>query len=307
MKQRQLGRTGLHVGEIALGTMMFGEKTTAPEATAIIHRALDAGANLIDTADVYAQGASEEIVGRALQGRRNQAVLATKGGRTSATTRDLSRRYLVQAVEASLRRLQTDWIDLYQVHHPDTETPLEETLGALTDLVRQGKIRWIGCSNFPASLLSESLEISAGSGLARFDTIQPRYNLFVREPEAELFPLCLQHEIGVLAYSPLGGGILTGKYLDGAPDGSRGWQNPGWQEARLTPEAVAAARSVRRAARELGRPAGEVAIRWVLGHRAVTCALVGPRTMAQWEEALSASAWELPPVQYRLLDPSQPR
>lgn len=301
MQQRNLGRTGLSVGEIALGTMMFGEKTPADEAAAIIHRALDAGANLIDTADVYAGGESERIVGRALKGRRHQAVLATKGGRRSATARDLSRRYLVGAVEASLRRLGTDVIDLYQVHFPDQERPLDETLGALTDLVRQGKIRYIGCSNFPAWLLCKSLWISDVMKLMRFETVQPRYNLFAREPEAELFPLCLDQGIGVLAYSPLGGGILTGKYQTEAPEGSRGWQNPQWQAARLTPEAMAGADRVLRLARELGRPAGEVAIRWVLGHPAVTSALVGPRTVAQWEEGLAAATWELTTEQYDAL------
>lgn len=294
MKQKPLGRTGFHIGEIALGTMMFGEKTGADEATRIIHSALDSGANLIDTADVYAKGESERIVGQALKGRRHQAVLATKGGRVSSTKRDLSRAYLTQAVEASLKRLDTDYIDLYQVHFPDEATPLEETLEALTELVRAGKIRQIGCSNFPAWLLTKSLWISDVKKLVRFETVQPRYNLCHREPEAELFPLCLDQVLGVLAYSPLAGGILTGKYLEGAPEGSRGYQNQAWQEARLTPDAVAAER-VHRVAQQLGRPAGEVAIRWVLQHPAVTAALVGPRTLAQWEEALAAATWELAP------------
>lgn len=301
LKQNELGRTGLKVGEIALGTMMFGEKTDALEATAIIHRALEAGANLIDVADVYAGGESERIVGRALKGRRHEAVLATKGGRPTELGTGLSRRYLFQAVEASLRRLDTDYIDLYQVHLPDEETPLEETLGALTYLVRQGTIRYVGCSNFPAWLLCKALWISDVKNLVRFESVQPRYNLFTRQPETELFPLCLDQGVGVLAYSPLGGGILTGKYLEGIPEGSRGWQNRRWQEARLTPAALDAARRVAAASAELGRPAGQLAIRWVLEHPAVTCTLVGPRTLQQWEEALAASTWILPGENYEFL------
>lgn len=294
MRYRRLGRTGLSVSEVGLGTMMFGEKTGETEATRIIHRALDRGVNLIDVADVYAGGESEKMVGRALQGRRHQAVLATKLGRATPLGEGLSRRYLVQAVEASLQRLQTDYIDLYQVHRWDPTTPLDETLSALNDLVRQGKVRYIGCSNFAAWQLCKALWVSDKAGLARFDSIQPRYNLVHREPEAELFPLCLSEGVGVLAYSPLAGGVLTGKYLESVPEGSRGWQNPAWQQNRLTPAALEAARRMAQAAARLERPAGQVAINWVLAHDAVSSALVGPRTEAQWEEALAASEWQLP-------------
>ena len=301
MRQKSLGRTGLQVGEIGLGTMMFGEKTGEPEAAAIVHSALDQGANLIDVADVYAGGESERIVGQALRKRRTQAVLATKGGRPTDLGRGLSGEYLRRAVEASLQRLGTDFIDLYQVHLPDEETPLEDTLGALTDLVREGKIRFIGCSNFPAWLLCKSLWLADVRKLVRFETVQPRYNLFHREPEAELFPLCLDQGLGVLAYSPLGGGILTGKYLESIPEGSRAWQNPAWQRARLTPSALAAARRVSAVARRIGRPAAAVALRWVVQRPAVTCALVGPRTPEQWAEALEAADWTLPVEAYAQL------
>jgi aryl-alcohol dehydrogenase-like predicted oxidoreductase len=295
MQYRQLGRTGLRVSEIGLGTMMFGEKTGEAEAIRIIHQALDAGVNLIDVADVYAGGESERIVGKALKGRRHEAILATKGGRPTPLGEGLSRRYLYMAVEASLERLQTDYIDLYQVHRWDPHTPLEETLEALTDLVRQGKIRYIGCSNFAAWQLCKALWISDVRRLAPFISVQPRYNLIYREAEAELFPLCLAEGVGVLAYSPLAGGILTGKYLDGIPEGARGWQNPAWQQNRLTPQAQAAAARIRSAAQQLGRPAGQVAIRWCLAHPAVSTALVGPRTEEQWAEALGASTWSLTP------------
>lgn len=301
MEMRRLGRTGLRVSAIGLGTMMFGEKTGAPEATRIIDAAIAAGVNLIDVADVYAGGESERIVGEALKGRRNQVVLATKGGRSMPLGAGLSRRYLYQAVEASLTRLQTDWIDLYQVHRFDPETPLDETLGALTDLVRAGKIRYIGCSNFAAWQLCKALWVSDKAGLARFDSVQPRYNLVYREAEAELFPLCLDQGVGVLAYSPLAGGILTGKYLTEVPKGARGWQNPQWQSARLTPAAQIAANRVTEVAMELGKTPGQVALRWCLAHPAVSSALIGPRTEAQWSEALAVADWPLPPEAIKTL------
>lgn len=297
MEYRRLGRTGLKVSEIGLGTMMFGEKTDQTEATQIIHAALDAGVNLIDVADVYAGGESERIVGAALKGRRGQAVLATKAGRSTPLGSGLSRRYLFQAVETSLRRLDTDYIDLYQVHRFDPETPLEETISALNDLVRQGKVRHIGCSNFAAWQLCKALWVSDVQRLARFDSVQPRYNLVYRDAETELFPLCLSEGVGVLAYSPLAGGILTGKYLAAVPEGSRGWQNPSWQQARLTPEAQAAAARLQALAERIGRPPGQVAIRWCLAHPAVSSALVGPRTAGQWSEALAAATWSLPSQQ----------
>lgn len=295
MQYRRLGRTGLKVSEIGLGTMMFGEKTSEAESIRIINQALDAGVNLIDVADVYAGGESERIVGKALAGRRTEAVLATKGGRATPLGQGLSRRHLFLAVEASLKRLQTDYIDLYQVHRWDPDTPLDESLDALNDLVRQGKVRYIGCSNFAAWQLCKALWMSDRRALSRFDSVQPRYNLIHREPETELFPLCLSEGVGVLAYSPLAGGILTGKYLGDVPEGSRGWQNPTWQEARLTQGAQAAASRMHAAAERLGRPAGQLAIRWCLAHPAVSTALVGPRTEAQWTEALEAATWSLTP------------
>lgn len=293
MQYRRLGKTGLKVSEIGLGTMMFGEKTAAADAIRMTHRALDAGVNLIDVADVYAGGESERIIGQALAGRRTEAVLATKGGRPMPLGQGLSRRYLVQAVEASLKRLQTEYIDLYQVHRWDPETPVEESLSALNDLVRQGKIRYIGCSNFAAWQLCKALWVSDKHSFARFDSVQPRYNLVYRDAEAELFPLCLSEGVGVLAYSPLAGGILTGKYLEEMPEGSRAWQNPAWQEARLTPAAREATARMVAAAEQLGRPAGQVAIRWTLANPAVSSALVGPRTEEQWVEALTAATWSL--------------
>lgn len=283
--------------------MMFGEKTDPAEARRIIDRALDAGVNLIDVADVYAGGESERIVGAALQGRRHAVVLATKCGRRTDSGEGLSRRHILQAAEASLRRLGTDYIDLYQVHLWDPAVPLEETLGALDELVRQGKVRHVGCSNWAAWQLMKSLWISDRHGWTRMESVQPRYNLVYREAGLELLPACLDQGVGVLAYSPLAGGILTGKYLAGIPAGARGFNNPNWQKLRLTPAARQAAQAVVDAAAALGRPPGQVAINWVLAHPAVTAALVGPRTLEQWEEALGAAGWTLPPEAAAALAP----
>jgi aryl-alcohol dehydrogenase-like predicted oxidoreductase len=293
MQYRALGRSGLSVSEIGLGTMMFGEKTSESESVRIIHQALDAGVNLIDVADVYAAGESERIVGMALKERRSQAILASKVGRPTPLGQGLSRTYIIESLEASLRRLQTEYLDLYQVHRFDPDVPLEETLAVLDELVQQGKVRFIGCSNFAAWQLCKALWVSDVRKLARFESVQPRYNLAYRQPEAELFPLCLSEQVGVLAYSPLAGGVLTGKYLEGVPAESRGWNNPTWQENRLTEAALAGARQIEAAAARLGRPAGQVAIRWVLAHQAVSSALVGPRTEQQWAEALAAADWSL--------------
>lgn len=289
----QLGRTGLKVSEIGLGTMMFGEKTGEYESIRIVHQALEAGINLIDVADIYAGGESERIVGKALKGRRSEAILATKGGRATPLGEGLSPTYVFRAVEASLKRLQTDYIDLYQVHRWDPATPLEDTLEALDNLVKQGKVRNIGCSNFTAGQLNQASSVSTDRGWSRFESIQPRYNLVYREAEAQLLPHCLAEEIGVLAYSPLAGGVLTGKYQDDIPEGSRAWKNPTWQQNRLTPVARTCAQRILQAATRLGRPAGQVAIRWCLAHPAVSTALVGPRTEEQWAEAVEAGTWKL--------------
>lgn len=293
MRYRPFGKTDLHVSEIGLGTMMFGEKTGEAEAIRIIHQALDSGVNLIDVADVYAGGESERIVGKALTERRQEAFLATKVGRATPLGEGLSRANIMRAVEASLQRLKTDYLDLYQVHRWDPSVPLEETMEALTELVEQGKVRYVGCSNFEPWQLQKSVLVSDLHSLVRFESVQPRYNLMHREAEQQLLPLCQAQQVAVLAYSPLAGGILTGKYLEGVPEGSRAWQNPAWQEKRLTSEAYLAASTIQAAAERLGRPTGELAIRWCLRTPVVTTVLVGPRTESQWTEALAASQWEL--------------
>ena len=233
MNTRRLGRTGLKVSEICLGTMTFGHQCDEKTSFAILDRATEAGVNFIDTADVYpvppaleTAGRTEAIIGTWLQGKRDQYVLATKCRmRVGPGPNDegLSRRHVLQAAEDSLRRLRTDYIDLYQAHSFDPETPQDETLRAFDDLVRQGKVRYVGCSNFAAWQVALGLGSSAQLGLARYDCVQPRYNLLYRDIEAELLPLCRDQGLGVIAYNPLAGGFLSGKYrtLDQLPVGTR--------------------------------------------------------------------------------------
>ena len=217
MNHRLLGRTGVSVSQMCLGAMMFGAwgNPDHDESIRIIHAALDAGINFVDTADVYAQGESEEIVGKALKGRRDDVILATKfhGAMGDDPNRQgSSRRWIIRAVEDSLRRLDTDWIDLYQVHRPRTDTDIEETLGALTDLVRQGKVRYIGASTFPASQIVEAQWVARERGYQRFVTEQPAYSMLVRRIEDDILPTCQRHGMGVLSYSPLTGGWLSGRW-----------------------------------------------------------------------------------------------
>jgi aryl-alcohol dehydrogenase-like predicted oxidoreductase len=224
MKTKQMGRTGLKVSEICLGTMTFGNQADQPTSYAIMDAADEAGVDFFDTADVYPLGGdsstvgkTEEIVGSWLRERtaRDRIVLATKcRGRTGPNPNDegLSRKHIIAACEASLRRLQTDYIDLYQVHAPDPDTPIEETLRALDTLVESGKVRYIGCSNYPAWRLAGALCTSTRHDLARFDCDQPRYNLLYRAIETEIVPLCQAHGVGIIAYNPLAGGMLTGRY-----------------------------------------------------------------------------------------------
>lgn len=297
MEYRRLGRSGLKVSVLSVGTMTFGEKVDEPTATRIIHQALDAGVNVVDTADIYAGGESERIVGRALAGRRDRVVLASKVYMPTGpgpNDRGLSRYHIMQAVEASLRRLGTDYIDLYQVHRFDPDVPLEETLRALDDLVRQGKVRYVGCSNWAAWQIAWAHGLAGRLGLEPFVSVQPRYNLANRDPEQELFPCCQALGIGVLVYSPIAGGVLTGKYRGGqAPPGSRGYQNPSWQQLRLTPRNLAIAEAVSRFAANLGRPPLQVALNWVLANPAVSTALVGASSPEQFAESLAALEWKL--------------
>jgi aryl-alcohol dehydrogenase-like predicted oxidoreductase len=289
---RNLGRAGLKVSPLCLGTMMFGGPTDEAESTRIMHRALDEGINFFDTANVYNAGESERVVGRAIADRRERVVLATKGrGPMGEGPNDqgASRLNLMWAAEESLRRLSTDYIDLYYVHSPDYATPIEESLRALDDLVRQGKVRYIGCSNFRAWRLAEALWVSDRRDLERFACIQPLYNLVNRDPEVELFPLCQEHGVGVVAYSPLARGVLTGKYLPGQtpPEGSRAARgDKRLHQTELREESFEVAQKLKARADARGVKLSHFALAWCLANPIVTSVIIGPRTMEQFEDNL---------------------
>ncbi len=302
MEQRQLGHTGVSVSPLCLGAMMFGAwgNTDHEESVRIIHAALDAGINFIDTADIYSAGESEEIVGRALAGRREHVVLATKFHAAmgeDANERGNSRRWIMREVENSLRRLKTDWIDLYQVHRPEPDTDIEETLGALSDLVHQGKVRYIGSSTFPASALVEAQWAARECGLQRFVCEQPPYSMLVRGVEADLLPSAQRHHMGVIPWSPLAGGWLSGGWRKGKepPSSTRAQRLPARydlarEENRRKLEAADALATV---AEETGISLIHLALAFVIRHPAVTAAIIGPRTMEQLESQLGASEVEL--------------
>jgi aryl-alcohol dehydrogenase-like predicted oxidoreductase len=305
METRSLGRTGMHVTPLCLGAMMFGAwgEPDHDASIAVIHRALDAGINFIDTADVYSQGESEVIVGKALAGgRREDVILATKfhgamdvpmgtpGG--DPNKRGNSRRWIVQEVESSLRRLQTDWIDLYQVHRPEPDTDVEETLSALTDLQREGKIRAFGSSTFPAHEVVEAQWVSERRALGRFVSEQPPYSILVRGIEADLLPVTERYGMAVLPWSPLAGGWLTGRYRKGqeAPQSQRAERMPARYDLSKpgNQAKLEAAESLALLAEEAGLPLVHLAIAFTLAHPAVTAPIIGPRTLEQLESQLGA-------------------
>jgi aryl-alcohol dehydrogenase-like predicted oxidoreductase len=293
---RLLGRTGVRVSPLCLGTMMFGGPTTAADSTRIIHKALDAGINFVDTADMYSSGESEKIVGQALAGRRDRVVLATKGRHKMGEGPNdwgASRLHMRQALDASLARLATDRIDLYYVHAPDYDTPIDETLRFLDDAVRQGKIVYPACSNFRAWRVCEALWNSDRLGLARFAVVQPLYNLVNRDIEVELLPLCREHGLGVVTYSPLARGILTGKYKPGAafPEGSRAARNDKrLREAELRDESLAISQQLAEHCRAKGVAPSQFALAWCLANPIITSVILGPRTMEQLDDNLAALA-----------------
>ncbi|MEO7351188.1 MAG: aldo/keto reductase, partial [Marmoricola sp.] len=305
MEYRSLGRTGMQVSPLCLGAMMFGRWGEPDHDTSIgiVHRALDAGINFLDTADVYSQGESEEIVGKALKGRRDDIVVATKfhgpmdvpmgepGG--DPNKRGNSRRWIVSEVENSLQRLGTDWIDLYQVHRPERETDVEETLSALTDLQRQGKIRAFGSSTFPAHQVVEAQWVAERRGLGRFVTEQPPYSILVRGIEADLLPVTEQFDMGVIPWSPLAGGWLTGRYRTGkpVPESNRAKRMPARYDLDdpANQAKLEAADSLAELAEDSGMSLVHLALAFVLQHPAVTAPIIGPRTMEQLESQLGAA------------------
>ena len=300
MEYRQLGRAGVRVSELCLGTMTFGNEADEATSKQIVDTFIDAGGNFIDTANVYSQGVSEEITGRAIAGKRDQIVLATKarfamGSDTNAV--GLSRRNLCAACEASLKRLDTDWIDLYQVHCWDKFTPLEETLSTLDDLVREGKVRYIGASNFASWHLMKGLGLSALNGWEAFVCLQPEYSLITRDAERELLPLCESEGLAVIPWSPLGGGVLTGKYAKDAEfdKGTRGGDsdNPITFSYRLDDRAWNVIAAVKDAAEKTGKSAAQIALNWVVNRRGITAPIIGARNITQLKDNLAAIGWEL--------------
>jgi len=293
MQYRTLGRTGIKVSPYCLGAMMFGAMGNRDhdDCIRIIHKALDSGINFIDTADRYSRGESEEIVGKALKGRRDNIVLATKVHGPMGedpNQQGNSRRWIMRAVEASLRRLQTDHIDLYQIHRPSAETDIEETLSALTDLMRAGKVRAIGSSTFPASEIVEAQWVAERRGLARFRTEQPPYSILGRGIEREVLPACQKYGMGALVWSPLAKGMLTGRYRRGQP-------LPDSLRAKTFPQQMTDERNLDAVERLIPIAAGaglsltHLAMAFVMAHPGVTCAILGPRTMPQLDDLLAGA------------------
>jgi aryl-alcohol dehydrogenase-like predicted oxidoreductase len=303
MEMRTLGNTGLRVSPLCLGAMMFGAwgNPDHDESIRIIHRALDEGINFIDTADVYSRGESEEIVGKALAGgRRDNVILATKVHGTMGDDPNEfgnSRRWIIREVENSLRRLGTDWIDLYQIHRPEEDTAIDETLGALTDLVRAGKVRYIGSSTFPASQIVEAQWVAQRRERERFVSEQPPYSILVREVENDVLPTCRRYGMGVIPWSPLAGGWLTGRYrLDrDVPTSHRAERIPSRYDMSLpgNQRKLEAADALARLADESGISLIEMALAFVIRHPAVTAAIIGPRTMEHLESQLPAAGVQL--------------
>jgi aryl-alcohol dehydrogenase-like predicted oxidoreductase len=308
MKIKKLGRTGLKVSELCLGTMTFGHQADEKTSFAIMDKSADAGVTFIDAADVYpvpptneTAGRTEEFIGKWLEGKREKFVLATKCRmRVGPGPNDegLSRKHILKAMDDSLRRLRTDYIDLYQTHSPDPETPLEETLAALDTIVRQGKARYIGCSNTPAWQIAHANGICERHGWSRFDCVQPRYNLLFRDIEVELLPLCRDQGIGVICYNPLAGGMLTGKYksLDtpssgrfnlGGPTGKL-YRDRYWHEAQLDVVVGLGEYFGKR-----GRSLAQAAIAWMLAQPGVTSPIVGASKPEQLDETLKAVDFKL--------------
>ncbi len=299
MEMRPLGRTGIQVSEYCLGAMMLGKwgNPDHDDCVRIVHHALDAGVNFVDTADMYSAGESEEIVGKALKGRRDDVILATKVHGPMGkdpNMRGNSRRWILREVENSLRRLDTDWIDLYQIHRPEESTAIDETLGALSDLVHEGKVRYLGSSTFPAEYVVEAQWVAEQRGRERFVCEQPPYSILVREIERSLLPTCRRYGMGVIPWSPLAGGYLTGRYRKGAeiPADSRLGRGfgRGFEDERqraVHERRLDAVAELRKVADDAGYSLTHLALAFVLEHPAVTSAIIGPRTMGQLDDLLA--------------------
>ena len=298
MVYRRIGRTGLKVSEICLGTMTYGHGADESESQRMVDMAIDEGVNFFDTADSYGDGESERFLGKALQGKRRDAVVATKFFNpmgSGPNDSGMSRVRIMNAIEDSLSRLQMDHVDLFYIHHVDVQTPLEEMLRALDDLVRQGKVRYIACSNYQAWRLSEAMWISDSRNLARFECYQPQYSLVVRDIEQEIVPLCQLKGLGVVVWSPLAGGFLSGKYRPGQrrTQGTRSEEGWAYPEGYFAANADDTLETLLQVSAELNRTPAQVALRWVLDQPAITSAIVGARTAEQLADNLKAGGWSL--------------
>ena len=299
MEYRQLGGAGVRVSAIGLGTNQFGGKVDQAGVNEIIAGAIDLGINFIDTADVYTQGRSEETLGIALKGRWDNVVLATKVFNPvgeGPNQRGASRYHITQGVEASLRRLQSDHIDLYQIHRWDETTPIEETLRVLDDLVRSGKVRYVGASNFAAWQMARANLLAELRGWSPFVTAQNHYHMLEREVERELLPFCAAHKVGILPYFPLAGGFLTGKYREGqpAPAGSRG-ENSSYVQQYMTTAGYGKVAKLAAWAEERDHTMAELAHAWLLAHKEVSSVISGATSLAQVTANAKAASWHLSP------------
>jgi aryl-alcohol dehydrogenase-like predicted oxidoreductase len=306
MEYRQLGSSGLKVSAVGLGGNTFGRSCDAAQTAVVVHRALDLGINHVDTADIYSRGVSEEYVGKAIAGRRAQAIVATivgMGMGEGPNDAGLSYHRLIASCEGSLRRLGTDYVDLYYLHRPDPATPLAETFRALDDLVRAGKVRYVGISNYPAWHACEALWVSDRRGYFPPVVTQNQYSLLNRSLEGELLPFCRAFKMGIIPYSPLAGGLLTGKYRRGepVPPGVRGHNNPNFQH-QLTDGNFAIVERLDAFARDRGHAVGELAVAWLLAHPEVSSVIAGATKPEQVEANAAAGEWKLNTEDLRAID-----
>jgi aryl-alcohol dehydrogenase-like predicted oxidoreductase len=307
MQYRNLGTSGLQVSAIGLGTNQFGGKVSETEVKNIISAAIELGVNFLDTANIYQNGRSEETIGKAIKGRREAVLVATKFGHTRSqfgpNESGGSTSHIMHAVEASLKRLDIDYIDLYQMHQWDENTPLEETLRTLDDLVKSGKVRYIGASNYSAGQLARGLEISKDNGWSEFVSIQPHFHMLERGVEKELLPVCQEFGVGVLPYFPLAGGFLTGKYEQGkpAPEGSRGEQNP-YVQKYMTDANYAILDRLAGFAKERGQTLTELAHAWLLAQPQVSSIISGATKVAHVQANVKGADWEITKEEVTAID-----
>lgn len=307
MNYRNLGRSGLKVSQICLGTNNFGGQVSEETSIKIVNKALDCGINVIDTADVYTGGKSEEVIGKAVKGRRDEVIIATKVGfgRFEGPNRSgLSRKHVLSQVEHSLTSLQTGFIDIYYMHRFDPETPLEETLRTFDYLVHQGKVRYIACSNFTAWQIAKAQETCETHDLEKLIAVQPPYNLLQRDIEEDIIPYCQQERLGILTYTPLMGGFLTGKYSKNTPppEGSRFKYNPGFWERASNESNFSVLEQIKKVANDIGIPTSKLAISWILKNQAITAPIVGASSVEQIEENCRIVETNLPDETYQTLN-----